>query len=54
MDGAAATPTRRLAGDVPGRRAPTWGSSQFRESDERIEARLDALLRERNLDPENP
>ncbi|MCG5438103.1 hypothetical protein PSH25_002169 [Micromonospora sp. PSH25] len=31
-----------------------WGSSQSRESDERIEAKLDALLRERNLDPENP
>ncbi|MER7458686.1 DUF6766 family protein [Micromonospora sp. NPDC126480] len=31
-----------------------WGSSQSRESDERIEAKLDALLRERNLDPGNP
>ncbi|MEV1132204.1 DUF6766 family protein [Agromyces sp. NPDC049794] len=31
-----------------------WGSSQSRESDERIEAKLDALLRERNLDPRNP
>ncbi|SCF14171.1 hypothetical protein GA0074696_2971 [Micromonospora purpureochromogenes] len=31
-----------------------WGSSQSRESDERIEAKLDALLRDRNLDPENP
>jgi hypothetical protein len=31
-----------------------WGSSQSRESDERIEAKIDALLRERNLDPENP
>ncbi|WP_229401435.1 DUF6766 family protein [Micromonospora okii] len=31
-----------------------WGSSQSRESDERIEAKLDALLRERRLDPENP
>ncbi|MFC0505777.1 DUF6766 family protein [Micromonospora costi] len=30
-----------------------WGSSQSRESDERIEAKLDALLRERGLDPEN-
>ncbi|MEH0934735.1 DUF6766 family protein [Micromonospora psammae] len=30
-----------------------WGSSQSRESDERIEAKLDALLRERNLDPRN-
>ncbi|MGS2614972.1 DUF6766 family protein [Micromonospora sp. LZ34] len=31
-----------------------WGSSQSRESDERIEAKLDALLRERKLDPEYP
>jgi hypothetical protein len=31
-----------------------WGSSQSRESDERIEAKLDALLRDRNLDPNNP
>jgi hypothetical protein len=31
-----------------------WGSSQSRESDERIEAKLDALLREHNLDPKNP
>jgi hypothetical protein len=31
-----------------------WGSSQSRESDERMEAKLDALLRDRNLDPENP
>ncbi|WP_121159941.1 DUF6766 family protein [Micromonospora pisi] len=31
-----------------------WGSSQSRESDERIEAKLDALLRERNLDPNSP
>ncbi|MEH0843995.1 DUF6766 family protein [Micromonospora sp. CPCC 205711] len=31
-----------------------WGSSQSRESDECIGAKLDALLRERNLDPENP
>ncbi|MEH0970466.1 DUF6766 family protein [Micromonospora sp. CPCC 205546] len=31
-----------------------WGSSQSRESDERVEAKLDALLRERDLDPENP
>lgn len=29
-----------------------WGSSQSRESDERIEAKLDALLREREIDPE--
>ncbi|MDZ5444374.1 DUF6766 family protein [Micromonospora sp. 4G57] len=28
-----------------------WGSSQSRESDERMEAKLDALLRDRNLDP---
>lgn len=28
-----------------------WGSSQSRESDERIEAKLDALLRERGIDP---
>ncbi|MFE0592027.1 DUF6766 family protein [Micromonospora echinospora] len=31
-----------------------WGSSQSRESDERIEAKLDALLRERGLDPDHP
>ncbi|MFI7521322.1 DUF6766 family protein [Micromonospora globbae] len=31
-----------------------WGSSQSRESDERIEAKLDALLRERGMDPANP
>jgi len=31
-----------------------WGSSQSRESDERIEAKIDALLRDRNLDPNNP
>ncbi|MFI6820265.1 DUF6766 family protein [Micromonospora sp. NPDC050187] len=31
-----------------------WGSSQSRESDERIEAKLDALLRERGLDPDRP
>ncbi|MER5608184.1 DUF6766 family protein [Micromonospora tulbaghiae] len=28
-----------------------WGSSQSRESDERIEAKLDALLRQRGVDP---
>jgi hypothetical protein len=28
-----------------------WGSSQSRESDERLEAKLDALLEERGLDP---
>jgi hypothetical protein len=31
-----------------------WGSSQSRESDDRIEAKIDALLRDRNLDPNNP
>jgi len=31
-----------------------WGSSQSRESDDRVEAKLDALLRERGLDPDNP
>ncbi|NAS22094.1 hypothetical protein GT755_10405 [Herbidospora sp. NEAU-GS84] len=31
-----------------------WGSSQSRESDERIEAKLDALLRERGIDPADP
>jgi hypothetical protein len=31
-----------------------WGSSQSRESDERVEAKIDALLRDRNLDPDNP
>jgi len=30
-----------------------WGSSQSRESDERIEVKLDALLRDRNLDPDS-
>ena len=28
-----------------------WGSSQSRESDERIEAKLDRLLEERGIDP---
>ncbi len=28
-----------------------WGSSQSRESDERIEAKLDALLEKQNADP---
>jgi len=28
-----------------------WGSSQSRESDARIEAKLDRLLRERDIDP---
>jgi hypothetical protein len=27
-----------------------WGSSQSKESDERIEAKLDLLLRERGID----
>jgi hypothetical protein len=27
-----------------------WGSSQSKESDERIEAKLDALLKDRNID----
>ncbi|MFG2052758.1 DUF6766 family protein [Micromonospora sp. NPDC048930] len=31
-----------------------WGSSQSRESDDRMEAKLDALLRERGLDPDQP
>jgi hypothetical protein len=31
-----------------------WGSSQSRESDERIDAKLDALLSERGMDPANP
>ncbi|MEU4569149.1 DUF6766 family protein [Micromonospora sp. NPDC023956] len=31
-----------------------WGSSQSRESDERIEAKLDALLRERGLTSDRP
>jgi hypothetical protein len=29
-----------------------WGSSQSREGDDRVEAKLDALLRERGIDPE--
>ncbi|WP_069387163.1 DUF6766 family protein [Cellulosimicrobium cellulans] len=28
-----------------------WGSSQSREGDERVESKLDALLRERGIDP---
>jgi hypothetical protein len=28
-----------------------WGSSQSKESDDRLEAKIDALLRERNIDP---
>jgi hypothetical protein len=28
-----------------------WGSSQSKESDERLEAKVDALLKERGLDP---
>lgn len=31
-----------------------WGSSQSRESDERLEAKLDALLRDRGIDPGQP
>ena len=31
-----------------------WGSSQSLASDERIEAKIDALPRDRNLDPDNP
>jgi hypothetical protein len=30
-----------------------WGSSQSRESDERLEAKVDALLRERGIEPAN-
>ena len=29
-----------------------WGSSQSKESDDRMERKLDALLRDRNLDPD--
>jgi hypothetical protein len=29
-----------------------WGSSQSKESDDRMERKLDALLRERDLDPD--
>jgi hypothetical protein len=29
-----------------------WGSSQSKESDERIEAKLDRLLEERGIDPD--
>jgi hypothetical protein len=28
-----------------------WGSSQSKESDERVEAKLDRLLEERGIDP---
>ncbi|GIJ25099.1 hypothetical protein Vqi01_02610 [Micromonospora qiuiae] len=31
-----------------------WGSSRSRDSDDRIEAKLDALLRAGNIDPQNP
>ena len=41
MAGSSTTAGTRAAGDA-------------RESDERIEAKLDALLRDRNLDPQNP
>jgi hypothetical protein len=30
-----------------------WGSSQSKESDERIEAKLDRLLQERGIDPDD-
>jgi len=30
-----------------------WGSSQSKESDERIEAKLDRLLEERGVDPDD-
>ena len=30
-----------------------WGSSQSKEGDERIEAKLDALMRDRGLDPDS-
>ena len=29
-----------------------WGSSQSRESEDRLEAKIDALLKERGIDPE--
>jgi hypothetical protein len=29
-----------------------WGSSQSKESDDRLEAKVDALLRDRGIDPE--
>ena len=29
-----------------------WGSSQSKESDERMEAKLDRLLEERGIDPD--
>jgi hypothetical protein len=29
-----------------------WGSSQSKESDERLEAKLDRLLEERGIDPD--
>jgi hypothetical protein len=31
-----------------------WGSSQSKESDDRMEAKIDALLRERGIDPAHP
>jgi len=31
-----------------------WGSSQSKESDDRLEAKVDALLRERGIDPAKP
>jgi len=30
-----------------------WGSSQSRESDDRLEAKVDALLQERGIDPQS-
>lgn len=30
----------------------SWGSSQSREGEERVEAKIDALLKERGIDPE--
>ncbi|HEX6869981.1 MAG TPA: DUF6766 family protein [Micromonosporaceae bacterium] len=31
-----------------------WGSSQSKESDDRLEAKVDLLLRERGIDPTQP
>ena len=31
-----------------------WGSSQSKESDDRMETKIDALLRERGIDPAHP
>ncbi|MEU4365835.1 hypothetical protein [Micromonospora chersina] len=35
-------------------RKPAWPRAYSFESDDRMEAKLDALLRERGLDPDNP